>query len=169
MVVAHRDLLVLLDGAPLDAADGDAAHELVVVDGGDQHLEGLVHVGLGGGNIVDDGVEEGLEVGAGHVGGVGGGAVAAGAEEGGRVELLLGGVEVHEKLQHLVADLVDALVGAVDLVDHHDDPVAQLQGLGEDETGLGHGTLGGVYQQDDAVDHLEDTLRSRRGPGCPRC
>ena len=53
---------------------------------------------------------------------------------------------------------MDALVGAVDLVDDHDDPVAQIQGAGEDEAGLGHGAFGGVHQQDDAVDHLQDPL-----------
>src|SRR5699024_4442461 len=60
VIVAHGDLLVLLDHAPLDAADGDAAHKLVVVDGGDQHLEGGVHIRLGGGDILQDGVEQGL-------------------------------------------------------------------------------------------------------------
>ena len=53
---------------------------------------------------------------------------------------------------------MDALVGAVHLVDHHDDLVAQLQCLAQHKTGLGHGALGGVHQQDDAVDHLEDPL-----------
>ena len=33
-----------------------------------------------------------------------------------------------------------------DLVDHHDDPVAQLQGLAQHEAGLGHGALGGVHK-----------------------
>ena len=51
-----------------------------------------------------------------------------------------------------------ALVGAVDLVDDDDDAVAQLQRAGEDESGLGHGALGGVDKQDDAVDHFEDAL-----------
>ena len=53
---------------------------------------------------------------------------------------------------------MDTLVGTVDLVDHHDDPVTQLQRTAEDEAGLGHGALSGVHQQDDAVDHLQNTL-----------
>ena len=158
VVVAHGDLLVLLEDAPLDAADGDPAHELIVVDGADQHLEGLILVGLGGGDILQNGLEQGHKVGAHTVGRVGGGAVAAGAEQHGTVQLLGRCVQVHEKLQHLVHNLVDALVGTVDLVHHHDDPVAQLQRLGEDEAGLGHGALGGVHQQNDAVDHLQNTL-----------
>ena len=168
MVVAHGDLLVLLDGAPLNTADGDAAHELIVVDGGHQHLEGLVHIGLGGGNIVHDGIKQGLQIGAGHVGGVRGGALPAGAEQGGGLELLVGGVQIQQQLQHLVHHLVDPLVGAVDLVHHHNDLVAQLQGLGQNEAGLGHGTLGGVYQQDNAVDHLQDTLHLAAEVGVAR-
>ena len=36
--------------------------------------------------------------------------------------------------------------------------MAQVQGPGEDEAGLGHGALGGVHQEDDAVDHFQDAL-----------
>ena len=36
--------------------------------------------------------------------------------------------------------------------------MAELKRLLQDEAGLGHGALGRVDQQDDAVHHLEDTL-----------
>jgi hypothetical protein len=78
------------------------------------------------------------------------------------------GVQVHQQLQNLVDDLVDALVGAVDLVDHHDDPVAQLQRAAEHEAGLGHGALRRVHQQYDAVDHLEDALHLAAEVGVAR-
>ena len=168
MIVAHHDLLILLQGAPLNAAYGDAAHELIVVDGADQHLEGLIHIRLGSGNVFQNGLKQGLEVGAHHIGRIGGGALAAGAEQHGGVQLLGGGVQVHQQLQHLVDDLVDALIRAVDLVDHHDDPMAQLQSLREHEAGLGHGALGGVYQQDNAVDHLQNTLHLAAEVGVAR-
>ena len=168
VIVAHGDLLILLQDAALHPADGDAAHELVIVDGGHQHLEGLVQVRLRGGNIAEDGVEQGLEVRARHVGGVGRDALAGGAEQHGGVQLLRGGVQVQQQLQHLVDDLMDALVGPVDLVDHHDDPVTQLQRPAEDEAGLGHGALGGVHQQDHAVDHLQDALHLAAEVGMAR-
>ena len=57
-----------------------------------------------------------------------------------------------------IHEVVDALVGAVDLVDDDDDAVTQLQRAGEDEARLRHGALGSVDEQDNAVDHLEDTL-----------
>ena len=36
--------------------------------------------------------------------------------------------------------------------------MTQLQRPAQHEPRLGHGALGGVHQQDDAVDHLQDTL-----------
>jgi hypothetical protein len=63
---------------------------------------------------------------------------------------------------------VDALVGAVDLVHHHDDPVAHLQRAAEDEAGLGHGALGRVHQQDDAVDHFQYALHLAAEVGVAR-
>ena len=41
MIVAYRDLVVLMDHTALDPANGDPAHKLVIVDGGHQHLERL--------------------------------------------------------------------------------------------------------------------------------
>ena len=158
MVVAKGHFLVLLQRAPLDAADGDPAHEVVVVNGADQHLEGGVLIRLRRGNVFEDGLEKGLEVRSLHVGGIGADALPGGAEQHGRIQLLRRGVQIHQQLQNLVDDLVDALIGAVDLIDHHDDPVAQLQRLAQHEAGLGHGTLRRVHQQNDTIDHLQNAL-----------
>ena len=168
MVVADGYLAVGLDRAALYAADGDAAHELVVIDTAHEHLEGGVLVALRGGDIIYNGVEERLEVGAGHVGRIARRAVAAGAEQRGAVELLVRAAEVHEELQHLVHDLVYALVGAVNLVEHKYDPVAELQCAAEHKAGLGHGALGGVHQQYDAVDHLQYALHLAAEVGVAR-
>ena len=51
MIVADGDLLILLQGAALNAADGDPAHKLVVVNGADQHLERLIHIRLRGRDV----------------------------------------------------------------------------------------------------------------------
>ena len=168
MIVAHRDLLILLQHAPLDTADGDTAHEIVIIDGRHQHLEGLVKIGLRRRDIVQNGVKQRLQVGAHGVGRVAGGAVAGGAEQHGAVQLVVGGVQLQQQLQHLVDDLVNALVGTVDLVDDHDDTVAQLQRTAQHEAGLRHGALGGVHQQDNAVDHLQNTLHLAAEVGVAR-
>ena len=154
MIIANGNLLILSQAAPLNAANGDAAHKLVIVDGADQHLERFIRIGLRSRNIFENCLKQGRQIRTHGVGGIGRRAVAAGAKQHGAVQLLRRGIQVHEKLQHLVDDLVNALVRTVDLVDHHDDPVAQLQRLRENEAGLGHRTLGGVHQQNNAVDHL---------------
>ena len=53
---------------------------------------------------------------------------------------------------------VDPLVRPVNFVHDDNDPVSQLQSPAQHKPGLGHGALGGVHQEDDAVDHLEDAL-----------
>ena len=60
------------------------------------------------------------------------------------------------------------LIRPVNLVDHHDHPVSQLQRPAENETGLGHGALRRVHQQNDAVDHLEDALHLAAEVGVAR-
>ena len=53
---------------------------------------------------------------------------------------------------------MNPLVGPVHLIDHHNDPMAQLQGAAEYKAGLRHGALGGIHQEDNAIDHLQNTL-----------
>ena len=152
MVVTDDDLLVLVDRTALDAADAHPADELVVVDGGDEHLQRAVFVALGRIDIVDDRLKQRDKVGALLVGAVGGRALAGRTEDGGGVELLLRGVEVEQQLEHLVHDLVHAGVGPVNLVDDNDDLVAELERLLQHKPRLGHGALSC------AVDHLQNAL-----------
>ena len=63
---------------------------------------------------------------------------------------------------------MDALVGAVDLVEHHDHAVAQLKRAAEHEAGLGHGALRRVYQQNDAINHFQNTLHLAAEVGVAR-
>ena len=124
MVVANRDFLILPQGTPLNAADGNPAHKLVIVDGAHQHLERLVHIGLRCRDILENRLKERREVGARHLRRIGSRAVAPGAKEHGAVQLFGRCVQVHEELQHFVHHLVDALIRAVNLVDHHNHPMA---------------------------------------------
>ncbi len=85
-------------------------------------------------------------------------AVAARGVEDGEVELLVVGIEADEEIEHLVEHFLDALIGAVDLVDDDDGLEAQRERLAGHELGLRHGAFGAVDQQDDAFDHGEDAL-----------
>ena len=78
--------------------------------------------------------------------------------EDGEADLVLVGVEIQEELFDLVHDLGDAGVGPVDLVDDQDDGQAGLEGLAQHEAGLGQRALGGVDQEQDAVDHVQPPL-----------
>ena len=74
------------------------------------------------------------------------------------VDLVGVGVEVDEELVDLVDDLGDAGVGPVDLVDHEDHRQLRLERLAQDEAGLRQRALGGVDEQQDAVDHGQAAL-----------
>ena len=120
VVVADGDFLVGLHAAALDPADADPAHIVVIVDGRDEQLQRRRLVRLHGRDMVEDGIEQGREVLPLVVGIARGGARPARTEDDGAFQLVVGGVQVDEKLQDLVLHLGDARVGAVDLVDDDD-------------------------------------------------
>ena len=74
------------------------------------------------------------------------------------LDLVLVGVEVEEQLIHLVDDLRHARVGAVDLVDHEDHRQLRLERLAQHEARLRQRPLGGVDEQQHAVDHRQPAL-----------
>ena len=158
--VADLDGAADLDDAVLHAADAHAADKVVVVNAGDQHLQRLLRLALRRLDILQDGIEQGHQVLAGF--GIGpviaGRAVAAGAEHHRAVQLLVGSAQIHQQLKDLVNDLGNAGVRAVNLVDSNDQRQVLLQGLLQDEAGLGHAALGRVNQQQNAVDHLQHAL-----------
>jgi hypothetical protein len=71
------------------------------------------------------------------------------------LDLLCGRVEIEEELVDLVHDLFDACVGAVDLVHDEDDRQARFECLAQDEARLRQRSLGGVDEQQHAVDHRQ--------------
>ena len=158
MEVADLDLLILADDAALDAADGDSADVFIIIQTADQHLEGGVEIHLGCGDVLQNRLEKGLEIRALDVRGIACRAVAAGAEEHRGIQLFIRGVQIHQQLKHLIHDLVNTLVRAVDLIEDDDDPMPQLESPAQHEARLGHGPLRGVHQQDDAVHHFQDAL-----------
>ena len=116
-------------------------------------------------NVLEDAVEQRLQVGGvghptvlglveGGASGLGGGVDDRDVEQGGVI--VLG--KIHEEVVGLLDDIVDASVGAVDLVEDEDEWELLGQGLAQHEAGLGEGALGGIDEEDDAVDHLEATL-----------
>ncbi len=161
-VVLHdEDLVAVVHRARIDAADADAADEVVVVDVDDLHRERRVGVDLGGGHLVDDHVEQRVHV---HVAVVG--RQARVAVHGGGVhdvlhregELLVGGAQVAHQVEDVVDDLLGTGAGAVDLVDDDHDGQARRDGVLQHEARLGHGTLERVDEQKRAVGHAQHAL-----------
>ena len=74
------------------------------------------------------------------------------------VQLLVGGPKGGEEVEGVVQHLVGVGVRPVHLVQAEDGAQAHLEGLAEDELGLGHDPFLGVDQQDAAVHHAEDPL-----------
>jgi hypothetical protein len=116
----------------------------------------------GGGTVVDDLLEERREEGVLAVGRSAAETLARVAVEHRELELLFRGVEIDEQVVDLVDHLVDARVGAVDLVDYHDRRQVGLERLAQHEAGLRQRALGGIDEQHDAVDHLQ--VRSTSPP-----
>ena len=159
-VLVANDEDVLTDGGDTaeDLANRDAADVVAPVNIGHEHVEGLVGLGEGRRNVIEDGLEERghvllflAEV-VHHV------AVAAGAIHNRGVELLFGGVEFHEELEHLVVHLSRLGVFAVDFVDDDHDLEAMGEGLAEHETGLSLWAVVGIDHEEHAVDHAERAL-----------
>ena len=74
------------------------------------------------------------------------------------VELIVIGIEFHEELEDLIVDIVHALVRLIDLVDDDNRLQLLLQGLAQDVLRLRHRAFEGIDEQENAVDHVEDTL-----------
>ena len=74
------------------------------------------------------------------------------------LDLVIVGAEVDVERVDRVEDLLRAGVLAVDLVDDHDRGQAEGEALAEHEAGLRQRPLGGVDQQQDAVDEAQPAL-----------
>ena len=155
---ANGDRLAHLDGAPFHPANADAAHIVVIVDIGKQHLGGAFQVALRARHLFDDHLKQGGHVGAGSGGVQGGIAVPGGGIAHGEVQLVVVGAQFNEQVQHLVHHFCGTGAGPVDLVEHHQGLLAQGQRLFQNEPGLGHTALEGVHQQQHAVHHLQHAL-----------
>src|SRR5690606_37091723 len=71
------------------------------------------------------------------------------------VELVIAGTQLHHQVEGERSHFVGTSVFAVDLVDDDDGLEAAGQRLAQNEPRLWHGALGGVYQQQDSVDHRQ--------------
>ena len=157
LAVEHLDLLVGLHAAGENPTGDDAAEIGIGLEQRAEQAE-TAFFDLGLRHMLDHEIEQRRHaiLRAGRL--VGHPALLGGAVDDREVELLVGGVERREKIEHLVHHLGDAGVRLVDLIDADDGLEADLERLADHEFGLRHGALGGVDQHDGAVDHGQNAL-----------
>jgi hypothetical protein len=149
--VDHRDPVVLAHPAVDDAADDQPSHVVVPVERGGPELEPVPLVELGGGDRLEQGLEERGQ-GLGLVGERPlGDALARVGVEHRELELLHRRVQIDEEVVDLVEHLGGAGVLAVDLVDDHHRGEPGLERLLQHEAGLGQRPLRRIHQQQHPV------------------
>src|ERR1700761_8915516 len=140
------------------ATDGEAAEIIAVVEIRNQELQSCRWITFRGRNVLQDGLEEGLEVGSVSVGlelrDAGFGVRVDNRE----IKLVFGRVEIDEQIVDFVQDLLNAGVGAVDFVDDDDRRELGFESFHEHVAGLWEGTFAGVDEEHDAVDDLQGAL-----------
>ena len=153
------DALVLADLAGEDPADGDPADVIAVVERDDQHLQRGVRLDLRRRHVLHDGVEQRLQVrSAGMLRSVVAMPSPAGGVNGREIEGGVVGVQLDEQVEDRVEDVDRPGVGAIDLVDDHDGPQADLEGLAQHKARLRQRPLGGIDQEQAAVGHVQHAL-----------
>ena len=58
VIIGDHDLLILPDGAALNASDRDASDIFVVIDGGNEHLQLFLRFAFGSRDVVDDQIQQ---------------------------------------------------------------------------------------------------------------
>ena len=102
----HGHRVVQTHRAVEDAADGDASEVVARIEVGDEHLQRRLRVAARRRHVLDDRVEQRPQVLAGDAGVGAGDALARVGVEHGKLDLVLGGVEVDEQVVDLVQHLL---------------------------------------------------------------
>ena len=158
IAVDEHDILIRASRAAADAADGDAADEGICLERRDHHLQRAVRIAVRSRDFLDNRLHQRLEVRAVIVHAVLRNTVASRRVDDREVELIVIVIEFHEELEDLIVDIVHALVRLIDLVDDDNRLQLLLQGLAQDVLRLRHRAFECIDEQENAVDHVEDTL-----------
>src|ERR1022692_4198264 len=158
MAMAADGGIAQLDFAFVNFSEGDTSEIIAVIQIRDQHLETIARLGAWRRDVLDDGIEERFHR-AGDMFEFRLGVTELGRTVNEReIELLIGGVERHEQLKHLVENFFWVRVLAVNFVDDHNRLRAGFERLAQHETRLRLRAVGGVHDQQHAVNHIHDAL-----------
>ena len=142
----------------LNAAQTDDAHVAGVIQRADLHLEGPFRIHLRGGDMFHDGVEDEAHILFEII------RIATGTSKqrrginGAEVELLLAGAKAIKEVKNFSLNPIGPCPFPVYLIDYHDGGELLSEGLAGNETGLRHGAVHGIHQQEHAIHHGEHAL-----------
>ena len=124
----------------------------------DLERDRAVRLAVGRGHFLQNGFQQGNHVHVFVLRCVPGVAVHRAGVDDGEVQLLVGGLQFHHEVEHLVHHFFGAAAGPVDLVDDYHDAQPQRQRMFEHEARLGHGAFERVDNEQRAVGHVEHAL-----------
>src|SRR5882757_4379808 len=156
--LTDADFRAALDGAIENAADGDAAEKIAVIEIHHLDLQDAFRIAGRRGDGFDDRLEERQEI-FGIVADVAMGHTVAGVGVNDRkIELVFGSVQVDEEIVDFVENFLGASVGAIDFIEHDDRRELSGKSFLQDVASLRQRTFAGVNQDNDAIDHAQRTL-----------
>ena len=147
-----------MERALKDAADGDAAEVIGIVEIRDQNLQRALGIARRFRDRIHDRLEQRLQIHSRLSRIHRSGAIFGDGVQDRKVQLRFVCVEVDKQVINLVQHFLRARVGAIDLVDDHDGRQFGLERFREHIAGLRQRALGGIDEQHDAVNHFERAL-----------
>ena len=144
--------------ATAEAADGDLADVVAVLQGRHQQLRWPVGVDVRGRHVIENGAEQRRQVIGEVIWSQTGPALEGAGEEHREISLIVTGPELVKEIEGLVHNPVRTRRRPIDLVDNDDRFETALQSLPQDKARLRHRPLDGVDEQQHAIDHVEDAL-----------
>ncbi|CDA98224.1 putative uncharacterized protein [Lachnospiraceae bacterium CAG:215] len=169
MMVDEHHFLIDCDRSVVHFADTDPSHIFIIIDRTDQNLSWSFRIALRSRNVIDDRLKQRFHIFL-FIGQIqNGNSGFSGCIDKRAVQLLVGCVQIHEKFQYFIDHFVRTCFRAVDLVDADDDRKIQLQRFAEYEFGLRHCALKCIDNEDDTVDHFQNTFHLAAEIGMSRC
>ena len=157
VTLAESYLHSLAQLSAVNATYGDTPYIRRVIERCDKHLGRAFQIGRLG-DILYDGIEQGLDV-IGRLAPVGTHPSLFGRTVySGEIELLFRCVETKHKVEHHVLHLIGATVGLVNFVNDNHRLQTHFYRFLQHKTGLRHGALESVDEQQTAVGHIEHPL-----------
>ncbi len=156
--VAQSHCLTVVHRTPFHTANTDTADVFVVIDVGKQNLQRCFRIALRRRNVLQNRLKQRLHrpLARRRIGGSV--SVTPGSVNDRKIQLILIGTQLDEQIQQFIDHLGRAGTVAVNLIDDHHRALAEPQCLFQHETGLRHTALEGVYQQENAIHHHQDTF-----------